>query len=288
MAKLCLLGTGTPTPTTARFGTSYVLEIGEDRLMFDCGPATTHKLVRAGLWPTQVAYLFFTHHHFDHNADYPCFLLCRWDQSTGKEPHLRAFGPPPTRWITARLIREDGAFAHDWKARVGAPVSQRVHANRGGPLPRPGPSVEAADVGPGIVMATERWKVTAAPARHVQPWLESLAYRADVEGEGSVTFAGDTQPCEGVSRLARGTDILVLNCWDHQETMDANGEAPGQTGTLDAANMAKDAGARTLVLTHTGPRLCESGSKERAVADIAHVYDGQIIFAEELMRLDLW
>ena len=44
--------------------------------MFDCGPAATHKLVKAGLYPTQVDNLFFTHHHFDHNIDYPCFLLC--------------------------------------------------------------------------------------------------------------------------------------------------------------------------------------------------------------------
>jgi len=43
------------------------------------------KLVKAGLWPTRIDHPFFTHHHFDHDADYPCFLLCRWDQSIGRE-----------------------------------------------------------------------------------------------------------------------------------------------------------------------------------------------------------
>ena len=78
MARIYILGAGTPTPTPERFGSSYVAHVGGEYLMFDCGPAATHKLVRAGLWPTQIDYLFFTHHHFDHDVDYPCFLLCRW------------------------------------------------------------------------------------------------------------------------------------------------------------------------------------------------------------------
>ncbi len=75
MARVYILGAGTPTPTPARFGSSYVVQIGDEYLMFDCGPAATHKLVQAGLRPTQIDYLFFTHHHFDHDVDYPCFLL---------------------------------------------------------------------------------------------------------------------------------------------------------------------------------------------------------------------
>ena len=64
MTHLYLLGSGTPTPTPSRFGTSHVLQIGTDCLMFDCGPAATHKLVKMGLFPTDVGYLFFTHHHW--------------------------------------------------------------------------------------------------------------------------------------------------------------------------------------------------------------------------------
>lgn len=80
MAQVYILGAGTPTPTPTRWGSAYAVHIGGEYLMFDCGPAATHKLVKAGIFPTQVDYLFFTHHHFDHDVDYPCFLLCRWDQ----------------------------------------------------------------------------------------------------------------------------------------------------------------------------------------------------------------
>lgn len=285
--QLYLLGTGTPTPTAARFGTASVLRLGDDYLMIDCGPAATHKMVKCGLWPTQVDHLLLTHHHFDHNADYPCFLLCRWDQSNGRENPLRVFGPAPTREITERLIGPEGAFVADWTARVESPVSQKVHANRGGSLPRPRPAVEVQDVGPGPVVEHHGWRVTAARAHHVEPWLLTLSYRVDSPG-GSIVFAGDTGPCEAVSELCRGTDVLVVNCWDHQQTMQGNGEAPGQTGTADAARMACEAGARTLILTHTGPRLCRPGSRERAVADIGADFGGEIIFGEELMVLDLW
>ncbi len=249
-----LLGTGTPTPTKSRFGTSYVLQLDKDYLMFDCGPASTHKLVKIGLFPTQIDYLFFTHHHFDHNSDYPCFLLCRWDQSIGKERRLQVWGPPPTKWITERLIGLDGAFSHDWKARVKAQVSQNVHVNRGGSLPRPELSLNVRDVGPGKVIEHNRWIVTAARAHHVEPWLESLAYRVDSD-KGSIVFAGDTSPCESVTKLTHGADVLVVNCWDHQKTMEVNGEAPGQTGTLDAAKMARDASVKNSSLLTLVPIL---------------------------------
>ena len=287
MAVLYLLGTGTPTPTPWRFGTCYVLQLGEEYLMFDCGPASTYKLVKAGLFPTQIDYLFFTHHHFDHNADYPCFLLCRWDQSVGKEPRLRVWGPPPTAWITERLIGPEGAFAPDWKARIGSPLSQRVHVNRGGSLPRPVPAVEVNDVEPGSVITQTHWTVTAARAQHVQPWLISLAYRVDAGGR-SIVFSGDTVPCQPLMQLAQDADVLVMHCWDHQETMERNGEATGIAGTLDAAKMARDSGVKTLVVTHTGPRLSEPGSREKGIRDMARIYEGDIIFGEELLRLTLW
>ncbi len=287
MVTLRLLGTGTPTPTQSRFGTSYVLQIGEEYVMIDCGPATTYKLVKAGLFPTQIDYLFFTHHHCDHNADYPCFLLCRWDQSAGKENQLSIWGPQPTELITERLIGPEGAFVFDWQARVGHPTSQSVHRNRGGSLPRPEPAMKVTDIEHGDVIKQTNWKVTAALANHVQPWLNSLAYRFETE-DGTIVFAGDTEPCDTVQQLAEDTDVLVVNCWDHQETMAENGEAPAQTGTIDAANMARDAGAELLILTHTGPAICKPGSREKAIADIAAIYDGEIVFGEELMGVDLW
>ena len=286
MARIHVLGAGTPTPTPTRFGSSYVVEVAEDQLMVDCGPATTHKLVKAGLWPTDIDHLFFTHHHFDHDIDYPCFLLCRWDQSIGKENRLQVYGPDLTEKITEGILGEDGVFAHDWKARVNHPVSQQVYVNRGGVLPRKPPDVLAQDVGPGRVCSAADWEMSAAPAEHVQPWLDSLAYRLD-SPEGSVVFTGDTEPCQSVVDLARDADIMLCMCWDDQETMEQNGEASRQCGTTGAAHMAQEAGVKRLVLVHIGPHLSGHGPMEKGIGDIKAIYDGEVVFSDEMMHLDV-
>ena len=286
MTRIHVLGAGTPTPTPTRFGSAFALEIGDQQLMVDCGPAATHKLVKAGLWPTKIDHLFFTHHHFDHDIDYPCFLLCRWDQSIGKENTLQVFGPTLTETITERLIGEEGAFTHDWKARVGYPGSLRVYQNRGGVLPRKPPEVIAKDIGPGKVYSGRDWEVTAAPAEHVQPFLDSLAYRFDTP-DGSVVFTGDTQPCDSVRELARDADLMLCMCWDDQDRMDEIGESVGQCGTRDAARLAQEAGVKKLALVHIGPYLSGVGVREKGIGDAKKIYDGELIFTDELMHFDI-
>ena len=96
MVEVFVLGGGTPTPTEFRLGSAHSLRIGGEALMFGCGPASTPKLVKAGLYPTQMDNLFLIHHRFDHNIDYPCFLLCRWDQAAGRGSELNVYGPKQT------------------------------------------------------------------------------------------------------------------------------------------------------------------------------------------------
>ena len=287
MARIHVLGAGTPTPTPTRFGSSFALELPNgEQLMVDCGPDATHKLVKVGLWPTNIDYMFFTHHHFDHDVDYPCFLLCRWDQSIGTENKLKVFGPPPTEKLTREIIGSKGAVAHDWKARIGAPGSQQVFMNRGGTLPRTPPEVLAKDIGPGKVYSGDDWEVTAAPAAHVQPFLDSLAYRFDTS-DGSIVFTGDTEPCDSVRDLAKDADLMLCMCWDEQERMEQMGEAVGQCGTTAAAQLAQEAGVKKLALVHIGPNLSEAKAAKQAIEATKSIFDGEIIFTDELMSFDI-
>ena len=286
LTKLHILGAGTPTPTAARYGSSFVVDVGGELTMLDCGPAATHKLVKAGLWPTDVSNLFFTHHHYDHDVDYPCFLLCRWDQNVRqRENPLHVFGPTLTEEITEKLIGEKGAFAHDIRARIGTPTSQHVFVNRGGTLPRLWPEVNAKNVTPGWQHETDRWRATTAHAQHVQPYLDSLAWRLDTD-DVSMVFTGDTEPCESVRQLAEGADILVAMCWDHQEQMECDCEGAGQMGSTGAAQLAEDAGVSNLVLVHTGPNLERPSSMERVVGDIREIYKGNVYVGRELLSLE--
>ena len=130
------------------------------------------------------------------------------------------------------------------------------------------------------------WEVVAAPAEHVQPWLDSLAYRLESES-GSIVFTGDTQPCDSVTELASGADTLLCMCWDDQDVMDENGEHVGQCGTTGAARMARDAGVRRLVLVHMGPGLSGSEARGKAEADVQAVFPGEVVFSDELMSIPL-
>lgn len=284
--KIHILGSGTPTPTPDRFGSSYVAEVNGQFIMIDCGPAATWKLVKAGLLPTQVDTVFFTHHHFDHDVDYPCFLLTRWDQSIGDEARLKVFGPSPTVELTEKLIGPDGAFTHDYTARINWPASQRIHVNRGGTLPRRPPAVDATNIDSTYVHETSEWSMRSAVAQHAQPYLDSLAYRLDTP-TGSVVFTGDTEPCESVRDLARDADLMLCMCWDTDEIMSESGESSGVCGAGGAARMAAEAGVKRLALVHTGPRLATPGNRNDGIAEAGTLYSGEVTLADELTILDL-
>ena len=61
----------------------------------------------------------------------------------------------------------------------------------------------------------------------------------------------------------------------------------GQCGTVDTARLAQEAGVEKLVLVHIGPELAKHGDMEKGIGDIKKVYDGEIIFPEELMSFPL-
>ncbi|MAU56346.1 MAG: hypothetical protein CL899_05355 [Dehalococcoidia bacterium] len=286
LKKITVLGAGTPTPTKDRFGSSIVVKVNDELIMFDCGPATTHKLIKAGISITKVDYLFFSHHHFDHDVDYPCFLLTRWDQGAGKEKTLRVLGPNPTEEFTENLIGEEGVFSHDWKARVGHPVSQQIYVNRGGTLPRKPPVVNAENIKPDSTYKFNGWDIHTAEAKHVQPYLDSLAYRMETD-DFSLVYTGDTEPCESVEKLSQGADMMICMCWDEQSVMDKEKENTGQCGTLGAASMAATAEVKHLVLTHMGPNISKAENMKKSLREIREVYSGKVTFADEITDVNL-
>jgi hypothetical protein len=38
-------------------------------------------------------------------------------------------------------------------------------------------------------------------------------------------------------------------------------------------------------LVHVGPHLAGHGPMEKGIGDISRIYDGQVVFSEELMRI---
>ena len=271
---------GTPTPTPTRWGTSILVRSRTTAVLVDAGPGATRRLVEAGLGPTDVDAVVFSHHHFDHTAGFPGFFLSRWDQGAGLVDELSIYGPPPTSAFVEKLFGADsGAFWPDLKARLHAPPSRAVYLNRGGRLPRLPPDPAVREIQPGDSFTIGDIEFVPGLARHVQPYLDSNAYRI-MSGSSSVVYTGDTEPCDEVVELARGADVLVSMCWDEERAMTENGEGPGQTGTLGAARMAASANVGALVLTHMGPSI-GTGIKEGELAAMAGIYPGTIHQADE-------
>src|ERR1700760_3151387 len=97
--RIRLLGTGTPTPSLKRMCSGYVVEIGDDVIVFDHGFGAHHRLLELGIPATSVTHFFCSHLHYDHMGDYPRLLLTRWDQGAGKIPELKVYGPPPIKQV---------------------------------------------------------------------------------------------------------------------------------------------------------------------------------------------
>jgi ribonuclease BN (tRNA processing enzyme) len=101
---------------------------------------------------------------------------------------------------------------------------------------------------------------------------------------------GDTRPCDTVLDLARNAGVVIAACWDDQDRIEqlrAEFGSEGMPGTLDVRRFAQSAGAKSVVLVRTGHELTEPGHREKGIGDIAKVYDGRIIFSEELMSFPL-
>ncbi len=58
--KITLLGTGSPESTPSRASSGYLVEIGGDRILLDCGGGVVSRLIESGRRPGDITHLFFT------------------------------------------------------------------------------------------------------------------------------------------------------------------------------------------------------------------------------------
>jgi ribonuclease Z len=283
--KLTLLGTGTPTPSLKRASSGYLVNIGDDVMVWDHGPGSHHRLLQTGTRATDVTHMFFSHLHYDHCADFVRLFLTRWDMGADRIPELKIYGPPPVRRFVEQLFGEDGAFAIDLKARIHHQGSIDIFLARGGKPPRKWPRPEITEVHPGDVVEGKGWKMTFGAASHVQPYLECYGMRLDSD-EGSICYSGDSGGvAPGIVELAKNADVLVH--MNHYKS----GTEPTEIyrlvcgNPLDTAEVARQAGAKLLVLTHMLEQIDQPGVREDILKQMAKIYDGPIIWGDDLMEI---
>jgi ribonuclease BN (tRNA processing enzyme) len=284
--RITLLGTGTPAPSLERQSSGYLIDVGRELLVFDHGPGAHQRLIESGRRAVDVTHAFFTHLHYDHFMDYPRLVLQRWDQGAGRILDLQVYGPPPLAQATELLFGGDGVFGPDIRARVEHQSSLDVYQARGGVLPRARPAPSVTEVQDGSTVHGNGWTVTAAEVAHVQPYLRCLAYRIDTE-RGSVCYSGDTGRSPALVNLARGCDLLIhMN--HHLSGSEPSAAYRAACGNhVDNAAVARDAGVKTLVLTHVLPQIDRPGTREQIVHEIKQVFPGRVIWGADLMELSL-
>ena len=283
--RLILLGTGNPTPRAHRAGQSIAVLSDEAGAIFDLGPGSAMNLFASSVDPLQVDQLFFTHHHFDHMADFGHFVMARWDQGAGAGDALTVYGPPPLSRIADQLFGPEGVYGPDLQARTRHPLSQRIHQLRGGPMPRTLPVLDIHELDEGEAVVGDRWTVTTGPARHVQPYLTSLSYRLETPS-ASVVISGDTRPLPALVEFARDADVLVHMAMDLQVEIDRWPEiATSCTGAAGAARIAAQANARRLVLVHLDTTADDPDRQTAMLAEARANFTGDVILGKDFLEI---
>jgi ribonuclease BN (tRNA processing enzyme) len=140
-------------------------------------------------------------------------------------------------------------------------------------------------------------KVSAIIVEH-PPVKPALGYRFDFK-DRSIVFSGDTAPSEAVAKMAKSADVLVHEAMyvPALETYMRGEIAKGRpvnfedfmahaiadhTPVEDVGRIAKEAGVKTLVLSHLAPAI-GSISDDTWRAAAAKYFKGEIIVGKDLM-----
>src|SRR5688572_23316866 len=271
--RIRLLGTGTPTPSLKRMSSGYLVETAQRKVLFDFGPGTYHRLLEAGVRPTQITDVFFTHLHYDHCLDYVRLLMTHWDQGAGRIPDLNVYGPTHLARMTELIVGADGIFGPDLAARTQLRMSQDVFVARGGTLPRKLPQPVVREISSGEKIQCDGFTVEARAVLHAQPFLECFGYRLEAEG-ASFAYSGDAGPCKAMEDLARNADVMVHMCHFISGTA-LNAEFEKRNGGhLEIARLAQAAGVRNLVASHITEQMDVPGVRERLIREMSEIFKG--------------
>jgi ribonuclease BN (tRNA processing enzyme) len=280
--KLVLLGTGAgPAPGRSRHMTSHVILRDGAAYVVDCGLGVTDQFAYTGIPFGAVRSIFITHHHPDHNAEYPAFLVVGWVQ--GLPLSVQAFGPPPLQQMTEDILRAYKTTIDFWAEDFKMKPLETIKVQ------------EISAVGP--VMQDGSVKVSATIVPH-PPVTPALGYRFDFK-DRSIAFSGDTAPSEAVAALAKGADVLVHEAMyvpaveQYVKDQIASGRPvkmedfmahmkADHTPVEDVGRIAQEAGVKTLVLSHLTPAI-DSISDDTWRAPAAKYFSGEIIVGKDLM-----
>ncbi len=267
--EVTLLGTGSPLPSPDRAGPATLVRAGDQVLLVDAGRAVGLRLAASGVVAPALTAVLLTHLHSDHLTDLNDVITSRWVMSPMPAP-LPIIGPAGTAGVVEAII-----------AMLGPDIGYRL-AHHDDLTEGPAPVV--AESAGGVVHDQGGVRIVAASTDH-RPVEPTLGYRVEHDGR-AVVLGGDGVPCAGLDELCAGADVYVQTVL--REDLVRQLPFPRFLDTIDyhstvqqAADTARRAGVRTLVLTHQVPTPLP-GADAEWIALAAEGFDGEIVFGHDL------
>ncbi|MEK7795180.1 MAG: MBL fold metallo-hydrolase [Candidatus Hydrogenedentota bacterium] len=278
-----LIGTGIPLPNPQR-GTAATLVIAGDRsILVDTGRECMVGLSSAGL--NDVSMVLYTHYHSDHIAGLGELLVNRG--INGAEKPLPVIGPMGAK----RAV--DG-----FREAYALETSYRV-AHHGDHWPAHAMDCDVQERNAGVVYDEGDLKITMFDVDH-EPVVPAVGYRFDFKGQ-SVVVSGDTKKTAKTIEMAKDCDILVheatdlemlqrlgtaLKATDPRRAAMLSDMLSHHTSTTEAAEVARDANVKKLVLTHLVPSIPpEDGPEKNFIRGMADIYKGPIVVGRDGMEI---
>lgn len=274
LARLVLLGTGTPIPDPERSGPALAIVVNGMSYIVDAGPGVVRRATAAAardsidaLRVARLRYLFLTHLHSDHTLGLPDIMLT--PAVMHRKGPLTVYGPPGSRAMVRNILR---AYQEDVALRIQGLERGDSTAYR----------VIVHEVQPGIVHRDSNVTVTAFRVPHGS-WRSAFGYRFDARGR-SIVVSGDTGPADAIVGACSGCDVLVHEVYskkgfDRLDSASRRYHSTFHTSAIELGNLATRARPKLLVLTHV---LFFGETAEEIVAEVQSRFAGRVVMGADL------
>ena len=223
--NLTILGSGTCVPSLERSSCSVMLAVGDTKLLFDSGPGTMRRLLRANTTIFDVDYIFYSHFHPDHTAELVPFLFATKYPDMGQRQRV--------------LTIVAGECFEDFFAGLNTVYGKWIELDPGLV------NIIQMNNRSADLLQLKDFTVQSAPVEH-NP--ESIAYRITGPGGHSVVYSGDTDYSENLIALSKDADLLIC-----ESALPDDYRVKGHLTPSLAGDIATRAGVKKLVLTHFYP-----------------------------------
>jgi ribonuclease BN (tRNA processing enzyme) len=240
---LTFVGTGDAFGTGGRNNTCILVDAPGLRFAIDFGATSVNALKALGMDHNSIDAILLTHFHGDHAAGVPTLLMDAMLGSKRQTP-LTIAGPPGT---AARLPQ----------------IAEALFPGSGGMQPKF--PLDVIDMEMLIPHSVRGLNVTTYPAIHT-PQTVPTSIRVEVAGK-AIAFTGDSAWTDHMPTLARGSDVLIAECYFHTKPV------PFHLNYPVIREHRHELKTKRLILTHMGPEML-------AVADTVPdecAYDGMVI-----------